>query len=204
MRCAQRFHTLAWASVCLLAAAAGAAGQAPHAARPPSAKEAATAAYRIGPGDVLAIDVWHEPEISRSLPVGPDGRLSLPMAGEIQASGLTAEELQEAISLRLKKYINDPAVTVMLQDAESRRYNVLDMVNHPGSYPLIHPTTVLDAIAAAGGLRDFAHPKRIYLIRKRASDGVEVRFNFDYTAVSLGLHPEQNIQLQADDTIVVP
>ena len=179
----------------------------PDVAAQPEAQSAASSAdpeYLIGPGDVLAIDVWHEPEISRSLPVRPDGRLSLPLAGELRAQGLTTDQLAAQIAQRLKKYMDHPAVTVMVTDAQSRRFNILDMVNHPGSFPLNHPTTVLDAIAEAGGLRDFAHEKKIYVIRKRASDGVEIRFNFNYDQVQRGLHMEQNILLQPNDTVVVP
>lgn len=184
------------------------AGGSAHAGKDAGAASAtassAAPAYTLGPGDVVAIDVWHEPEISRSLPVQPDGRLSLPLAGQMHVAGLTTAQLEDLITARLKQYIDHPAVTVMLQQAESRRYNIVDMVAKPGTYPLIQPTTVLDAIAQAGGLRDFAHPKKIYVIRKRASDGVEVRFNFNYEQVSRGLHMEQNIRLQPGDTVVVP
>ena len=183
------------------------ASNAPNASNASSPARPASAAgadpeYQIGPGDVLAIDVWKEPEISRSLPVRPDGRLTLPLAGELKAQGLTTEQLAAAITERLKKYIDHPAVTVMLQDAQSRRFNILDMVNHPGSFVLNQPTTVLDAIAQAGGLRDFAHPAKIYVIRK--VDGVEMRYNFNYNDVSRGLHPEENILLKPNDIVVVP
>lgn len=160
--------------------------------------------YVIGPGDVLAIDVYHEPEDSRTLPVRPDGRISLPLAGELVAEGKTAVQLQDEISTRLEKYIDAPSVTVMVQDAESHRFNILGMVKAPGSFALTHPTTILDAIAMAGGLLDFAHQKNIYLIRRRATDGVEIRYNFNYNAVSRGLNMQQNVLIQPNDTIVVP
>ncbi|HVA62669.1 MAG TPA: polysaccharide biosynthesis/export family protein [Terriglobales bacterium] len=165
---------------------------------------AAEGDYKIGPGDVLAIDVFHEPEISQTLPVRPDGWLSLPLTGEIHAQGLTTLQLAAAIATRLQKYIDHPAVTVMLKQAESQRYNILGMVTKPGSYPLDHPLTILDAIALAGGLRDFANSTHIYLIRKRASDGVEMRYPFNYDWVSRGLHLVENVRLRANDTIVVP
>ena len=204
-------------------AAAGAAGTEPPAASrtapPPASANAgsnsstpasanATRAasddpeYEIGPGDVLAIDVWKEPEVSRALPVRPDGRLSLPLAGELKAQGLTTDQLAAEITERLTKYIDHPAVTVMVQDAQSRRFNILDMVNRPGSFALNQPTTVLDAIAQAGGLRDFAHPAKIYVIRK--VNGVEWRYPFNYNDVSRGLHPEENILLKPNDIVVVP
>src|SRR6185437_5397151 len=165
---------------------------------------AATSEYVLGAGDVVAIDVYHEPELTRTLPIRPDGRISLPLTGELEAKGKTALQLQAEITERLKKYIDSPSVTVMLQQAVSRRYNILGMVNKPGAYPLTHPMTILDAISEAGGLRDFAHGDKIYLIRKRASDGVEIRYNFNYGRVSLGVAPQQNIQLLPDDMIVVP
>lgn len=207
-----RYHKIAMALLALaclagVAANAQAAKPTPQAAEkpdPPAAKPAAAPQYTLGAGDVVAVDVWHEPEVSRTLPIRPDGRISLPLAGEIMAKGRTTLELQDAIADKLKKYIDHPAVTVMLQQAESRRYNILGMVNHPGSVVLTQPTTILDAIAQAGGLRDFAHGNKIYLIRKRASDGVEIRFNFNYDKVSRGLAPQQNIQVQPDDIIVVP
>ncbi|HVA64390.1 MAG TPA: polysaccharide biosynthesis/export family protein [Terriglobales bacterium] len=165
---------------------------------------AADSEYKIGPGDVLAIDVFREPEVTRTLPVRPDGRFSLPLAGEIKAQGLTTLQLQALITTRLQKYIDHPAVTVMLQQAVSQRFNILGMVAKPGSYPLDHPMTILDAIALAGGLRDFANGNHIYLIRKRASDGVEMRYPFNYDWVSRGLHLVENVELQTNDTIVVP
>jgi polysaccharide export outer membrane protein len=170
----------------------------------PAAESKADPEYVIGPGDVLAIDVWQQAEISRTLPVRPDGRISLPLAGEMKAQGLTALQLQAKITQRLKKYIQNPAVTVMLQDPTSERYNILGMVLKPGSYALTHPMTLLDAIAVAGGLQQFANGSKIYLIRKRRSDGVMIRYNFNYKAVSLGIAPQENIELRPNDTIVVP
>lgn len=170
----------------------------------PAKTSAVAPEYVIGPGDVLEIDVWRQTELSRSLPVRPDGRLTMPLVGEIQAAGLTADKLQADIARRLKKYIDHPEVTVMVTQAQSHFYNILGMVNKPGSYPLSHPMTMLDAIALAGGLRDFAHGDKIYLIRKRASDGVEIRYNFNYRLVSLGIAPKENVELLPGDTIMVP
>ncbi|MGH9416686.1 MAG: polysaccharide biosynthesis/export family protein [Terriglobales bacterium] len=185
---------------------AGAPAQVPAAAAATATKPASNVLpeYVIGPGDVLDVDVWHQPEITRSLPVRPDGRLSLPLVGEIQAAGLTASALQAQIADRLTKYIDHPSVTVMVVQAQSHNFNILGMVTKPGSYQLDHPMTILDAIAAAGGLRDFAHGNHIYLIRKRASDGVEIRFNFNYRQVSLGVALQENVALKPGDTIIVP
>lgn len=164
---------------------------------------AADPEYVIGPGDVLAIDVYGDAELSRTLPVRPDGRLILPLVGEVMAQGLTADGLQDLITERLKKYIESPNVAVMLQDPQSQRYNVLGMVVKPGSYVLNHPMTILDALAEAGGLAPYAHGKDIYVIRK-GPDGKEKRIAFNYIAVSRGQHLEQNIALQPEDTIVIP
>ncbi len=201
---------LLWALLASLLAAQAPKAMA-HQANPPAAKPTAKAdpkpadpEYTLGPGDVIAIDVWHQPEISRTLPVRPDGRISLPLAGQMRAQGLSPLQLQALITTKLKKYIDHPDVTVMLEKAESRRYNIFGMVQKPGSYALDHPMTVLDAIAKAGGLRDFAHGSKIYLIRRRRSDGVMIRYNFNYKDVSLGWAPKENIQLRPNDTIVVP
>ncbi|MGH9475599.1 MAG: polysaccharide biosynthesis/export family protein [Terriglobales bacterium] len=198
----------------LLAVTVAAAQTAParptasHAATPGVAATSAGAAagpeYVLGPGDVLAIDVWHEPEISRTLPVRPDGRLSLPLVGEVQAQGKTALQLQDEISSRLTKYIDHPTVTVMVQDAVSQSFVILGKVMHPGTYSLAHPEAILDAIAMAGGLDPFAHGNKIYMLRKRKSDGVMLRYNFNFQSVSLGVAPQQNVMLAPGDIIVVP
>ena len=107
--------------------------------------------FQIGPDDVLAINVWKEPEISRSVPVRSDGKVSLPLVGEVQASGQTPKQLEAAISTKLTSYISEPEVTVIVQQIKSQRFNILGQVAHPGTYPLSNPTTVLDAIALAGG-----------------------------------------------------
>lgn len=184
---------------------AGAGAQTKAAAPAPvAAHSSVDPEYILGPGDVVAVDVWHEPEISRTLPIRPDGRLSLPLVGEIQAQGKTAQQLQSEIATRLKKFIDTPTVTVMVTDAESQRFVILGQVLKPGTYPLTHPSTILDAIAMAGGLQPFAHGNKIYLLRKRKSDGVEMRYNFNYKAVSLGVALQENVALQPGDVIVVP
>lgn len=159
--------------------------------------------FIIGNTDVLAINVWKEPEISRSLPVRSDGRISMPLVGEIQAAGRTPLQLEQEISTRLKEYISNPEVTVMVEQINSQKFNILGMVQKPGSYPLELTTTVLDAIAAAGGFRDFAKQKNIYVLRQDPKGG-EMRISFNYKEVIKGEHPAQNIKLQPNDTIVVP
>lgn len=159
--------------------------------------------FIIGNDDLLAINVWKEPDISRSLPVRSDGKISLPLVGEVQAAGETPRKLEQDIAARLKNYIEEPDVTVIVQQINSQKFNVLGQVSHPGAYALANTATVLDAIAIAGGFRDFAKQKSIYILRQN-SDGSQTRIPFNYKEVVKGQNPAQNIRLQARDTIVVP
>jgi len=159
--------------------------------------------FVIGNDDVLAINVWKEPEISRSVPVRSDGKISLPLVGEVQASGETPRKLEQAIAAKLQSYLSEPEVTVIVQEIKSQRFNILGQVARPGSYSLANAATVLDAIALAGGFRDFAKQKAIYVLR-RNPDGRESRIRFNYTAVIKGKNSGQNVNLQPRDTIVVP
>jgi polysaccharide biosynthesis/export protein len=168
-----------------------------------AAKMPHDASFVIGNDDVLAVNVWKEPDISRNIPVRSDGRISLPLVGELQAAGRTPLQLEQDISTRLHNYIADPEVTVMVQEIHSQKFNILGEVLKPGSYSLETAATVLDAIAAAGGFRDFANQKSIYILRQNANGG-ESRIPFNYKKVIKGKNPQQNINLQARDTIVVP
>jgi polysaccharide biosynthesis/export protein len=161
------------------------------------------ASYVIGNSDVLAITVWKEPDVSRSIPVRPDGKISLPLIGEIQATGRTPLQLEQEIAARLQTYINKPDVTVIVQEINSEKFNILGRVVKPGSYPLSGASTVLDAIAMAGGFQDFAKQKGIYILRSSSTAG-QSRMAFNYKDVIKGKHPEQNIKLEPRDTIVVP
>jgi polysaccharide export outer membrane protein len=159
--------------------------------------------YVIGANDVLAINVWKEPDISRSVPVRSDGKISLPLVGELQAGGQTPQQLEQEITKRLQNYISEPEVTVIVTDSKSQKVNILGMVSRPGAYLLTSSTTVLDAIAMAGGFKDFAKQKSVYVLRQ-APDGTQQRLSFNYKEVIKGKNPEQNIRLQAGDTVVVP
>jgi len=159
--------------------------------------------YVIGANDTLAINVWKEPEVSRSVPVRSDGKISLPLVGELQASGQTPRQLEQEIAKRLQSYISEPEVTVIVTESKSQKINILGMVARPGSYLLSGSTTVLDAIAMAGGFKDFAKKKSIYVLRT-GPDGAQTRLPFNYKEVIKGTNPEQNIKLQAGDTVVVP
>ena len=159
--------------------------------------------FIIGPDDILAINVWKEPEISRSVPVRSDGKISLPLAGEVQAGGQTPRQLEEEIAKKLQSYISEPDVTVIVQEIRSQKFNILGMVAKPGSYPLTNAPTVLDAIALAGGFRDFAKQKSIYVLRQNP-DGTQARLPFNYKDVIKGKNAEQNVKLQPHDTVYVP
>ena len=177
---------------------------APEAVRTASGQSAvASDEFVIGPGDVLAINVWKETEISKVVPVRSDGRISLPLIGELQSGGLTPRQLEAEITTRLKDYVADPSVTVVVQEIHSKSINVLGMVARPGSYPLTKTMTVVDAIANAGGFRDFAKQKSIYILRQNP-DGTQARLPFNYKEVIKGVNPAQNVKLQPGDNIVVP
>ncbi len=180
------------------------AGAAPAAAPQSAAPgKAHDDSYVIGTEDLLAVNVWKEPDVSRTVPVRSDGKISLPLAGELQASGTTPLQLEKAIAARLQSYISEPEVTVIVQETRSQKFNILGMVTRPGSYPLTNGATVLDAVALAGGFRDFAKQKSMYVLRQGA-DGSQMRLPFNYKDVIKGKHAEQNVRLQARDTIVVP
>lgn len=159
--------------------------------------------FVIGNDDVLAINVWKEPDVSKSVPVRSDGKISLPLVGEVQAAGQTPLKLEQDIASRLKNFIAEPEVTVIVQQINSQKFNILGYVTKPGSYPLTNSATVLDAIALAGGFRDFAKQKSIYVLRQNP-DGTQQRLPFNYKEVVKGKKLEQNIKLQARDTVVVP
>lgn len=159
--------------------------------------------YVIGSEDVLAVNIWKEPEMSKIVPVRPDGKITLPLIGDIQASGLTPRALQTTIASGLRSYVSNPEVTVIVQEVKSQKFNIIGEIAKPGSYPLLDPMSVLDAIAVGGGLRDFAKSGRIYVLRAQ-SDGTHAKFPFDYKQVIKGKKLSENIQLRPGDTIVVP
>jgi polysaccharide export outer membrane protein len=159
--------------------------------------------FVVGPDDVLAINVWKEPDISRSVPVRSDGKISLPLVGELQAGGQTPRQLEREITTKLQNFISEPEVTVMVQEARSQRFNILGQVSRPGSYLLTNSSTVLDAIALAGGFRDFAKKKSIYVLRQN-QDGTQSRLTFNYKEVIQGKNSDQNVRLKPRDTVVIP
>ena len=178
----------------------------PRADRQPSSADSAhvdAKTYVIGENDLLDVNVWKEKEISRTIPVRPDGRITLPLIGEIQASGMTPLQLQNDIGKRLQTFLANPEVTVMVSEPRSHHFNIVGAVLKPGTYPLSQSTTVLDAISSAGGFRDFAKETKIYVLR-RLPDGSQTRLLFNYKDVIKGRKPESNILVERGDTIVVP
>ena len=170
----------------------------------PSPAQTATEdpAYKIGAQDVLKIDVWREDQLTRTVPVRPDGKITLPLLNDIQAVGLTPMELAGAIRDELKKFINNPQVTVSVTEINSRRIYVNGEVNKPGAFQLLPHMTVLQALSGAGGFTTFARVKSIYVLRN--VNGKAVRIPFNYKEAINGKNVDQNIELQPGDVIVVP
>lgn len=178
--------------------------QAASSAAPDSGK-AHDDTFVIGNDDVLAINVWKEPDLSRSIPVRSDGKITLPLIGEVQAAGMTPLQLERQLSEKFKSYVTTPEVTVIVEQIKSQNFNVLGMVVKPGSYTLAAAQTVVDAIAAAGGFKDFAKETKMYILRSRA-DGSQTRIDFNYKDFIKGknLDKNKNVKLEAHDTVVVP
>jgi len=158
--------------------------------------------YVIGAQDVLDINVWKEPDVSRIVPVRPDGKISLPLLNDVQAAGLTPAQLATQLTENLKKYVTNPQVTVIVTVINSQRVYILGEVTRPGAFPLIPGMSVLQALSSAGGFTQFAKVKSIFV--RRIENGKEAKYPFNYREVISGKRPEQDILLKAGDTIVVP
>jgi polysaccharide export outer membrane protein len=156
--------------------------------------------YVIGPLDVLYIKVWNQPQLSGPVDVRPDGILSMPLIGEVKADGLTASQLKEAIQTRLSDFLNNPEVDVGIAKINSKRYFVYGGVGHPGEFPLVQTTTIMDALSQVGGFRDFAKQNKITIQR-----GTQT-FHFNYKDFSKGKNVDKNanIEIQNGDRIYVP
>lgn len=158
--------------------------------------------YRISAEDVLDISVWREPDLQRQVIVRPDGGISFPLVGDIEAAGKTPAELQDDLVARLETYIPDAVVTVSVVELRGLRIYVTGKVNNPGQYLVGRYVDVLQAITLAGGLTPFANRNEITI--RRREDGREVVYDFNYNEVERGRNLSQNIQLRADDVVVVP
>jgi len=178
-----------------IAKPADGAGVAPGGSKP-------GAEYVIGPDDVLDVSVWKEPELTRTLQVRPDGKISMPLLNDVQAAGFTANQLSQSIGEKLKKYLTAPQVTVILTQVNSQRVYVIGEVTRPGAYPVLPGMTILQAISSAGGLTQFANGKKIFLMRNENS--IQAKYPFSYKDVLDGRRVEENLTVKAGDTIVVP
>jgi len=163
----------------------------------PGAAPVDTKTYVIGAEDVIFIKVWRDNDVSGQFLVRPDGRISVPLIGDVTASGRTPEQLEKDIADRLSKFIREPQVNVGILAVGSKKYFILGEVNKPGSFPLVVPTNVLEALVNAGGFRDFANETKILILR-----GDKV-FTFNYKQVTRGKKTEQNILLEPGDKIIV-
>lgn len=153
--------------------------------------------YLIGPEDILFIKVWREPDFTLPAAVRPDGKITMPLIGDVQAADQTPVQLTKTLTELLSKYLNNPDVNVIVADVRSRKYYIIGEVNRPGVFPLVTPTTVLEALGSAGGFKEFANTKKIKILR-----GDKI-FNFNYNDVTRAKHMEQNITLENGDKIIV-
>jgi polysaccharide biosynthesis/export protein len=203
------------AAGCIVLSAALAAAQAPTSQSPvpvastpqPSPEAPLTGVtpppgYVIGPDDVLSIVVWREKEMSSEVVVRPDGKISLPLVNDLQAAGLTPEQLRSAVEKAAGKWVKEPDATVIVKTINSRKVSILGNVGKAGTYPLTGEMTVLQLIAQAGGLQEYADSKGITIMRKQ--DGRDVTLKFNYKDVVKGKNLEQNISLKPGDTVIVP
>src|SRR6267154_1104424 len=158
--------------------------------------------YVIGADDVLDVSVWKEQELTRSLQVRPDGKISMPLLGDVQAAGLTPGQLAQNVTDKLKKYLTAPQVTVILTQINSQRVYVTGEVTRPGAYPVLPGMTSLQAISSAGGLTTFSNSKKIFLMRDE--NHIQTKYPFSYKEVLDGRKAEENLPVKAGDTIVVP
>jgi polysaccharide export outer membrane protein len=194
---------IAVAGVCALSVTSAMAQTPGTAPNGPAVSGAATpAGYVIGPEDVLSVLFWREKDLSADVAVRPDGKISLPLINDLDAAGLTPDQLREKITKEATKYIEDPNVTVVVKQINSRKVFITGMVAKPGPYPLIAPTTVIQLIAMAGGLQEFADGKNIVIMR--TEQGKQVSYRFNYKEVVQRKKLDQNIELKPGDTIVVP
>ncbi|MFL6354014.1 MAG: polysaccharide biosynthesis/export family protein [Bryobacteraceae bacterium] len=154
--------------------------------------------FKVGASDVLNIRVWHEQEFSGPVSVHPDGKITLPLVGDLAVGGMTPSQIEQVTAQALTKYVVKPLVTVTVQEVLSKKYYLDGQVARSGEYPLVAPTTVLEALSRAGGLRDFANEKKIYILRG------DSRIPFNYKEVIHGKRMEQNIQLEPGDHVIVP
>ena len=180
----------------------------PTAARqdPAIAVKGCTAAYLIGPEDVLDVTVWKNTDISRTVPVRPDGKISLPLLNDVQAAGLSPMQLREALTQALTAYIPEPIVSVLVREVHSFKVTVIGLVKTPGRYEIKDRATVLDVLALAGGPTEYADRSRIAVVRQDHSASVQIPFAYDKVMTKAGSKSEspENFCVKPGDVILVP
>ena len=185
-----------------------AAGQGKAATPPPNVAAASALGitpapdYVVGPGDVLAIVFWRENDMSVEVVVRPDGRISVPLLYDVEAAGLAPEQLRLKLITAAQRVVQDPNVTVVVKQINSRRVFITGQVGKPGPYPLLASMNVLQLISTAGGLLEYADGKNIVVMR--TEKGQSTNFKFNYKDVAAGKNLKQNIELKPGDTVVVP
>jgi polysaccharide biosynthesis/export protein len=183
-----------------------AAAQGPNAlaatATPPAAAAPLPDDYVIGPDDVLTVTFWRDEAMSGEVVVRPDGKIALPLLNDVQAAGLTPEQLRDALVASAKQFVADPNATVVVKQINSRKVFITGMVERPGSYPLTSTMNVMQLIALAGGLKEFSKPQDIVVMR--SDNGQQVAYPFNYKEILKGRRLHQNIDLKPGDTVVIP
>lgn len=167
-----------------------------------SALASAADDYLLQPGDILTVSVWKETDLSMDVLVRPDGGISMPLTGEIDAAGHTVEQVRAVLEQRLRKYIPDPTVAVIVKQTAGNQIFVIGKVNRPGEYPINRPVDVMQALSLAGGMTPFAAANDIRVLRRDGTRQVTLRFR--YSDIERGRNLEQNVELRSGDTVVVP
>jgi polysaccharide export outer membrane protein len=181
--------------------------QTPEPSKPAAAEPAASSAlpvtvdpktFSLGPEDVIFVRVWREPDLTGQMVVRPDGKITMPLIRDVDASGISPEQLAVRITAALAQFINNPQVLVQVLAVRSKRYLISGEINRPGAYPLAVPTTVFEALSMAGGFREFANKKKVTIVRGSQ------RLRFNYNEVVKGKNLGQNVTLENGDKIIVP
>lgn len=184
------------------APAAPRANVGPSSGSPAAAGVAVPADYVIGPDDQLSVVFWRDKDMSAEVTVRPDGKITLPLLNDVQAAGLRPDQLRQKIADEAKRYVEDPQPTVVVRQINSRKVFITGQVAKPGPYQVMSPTTVMQLISMAGGLTEYAHSKKISIMR--TENGRQVAYHFNYKDVAAGKNMRQNIELKPGDTVVVP
>ena len=158
--------------------------------------------YIIGVGDMLKVSVWKNADLQAEVPVRPDGRISVPLVGEVHVAGLTPLEVQSLLTERFRSFVTAPSVSVLVTQVNSRKVFILGQVKESGAFDILQPTNVMQALAMAGGMTEFAKTNKIVVLRE--VNGVKKRWQINIDAIASGRRPEDNMQLEPGDTIIVP